>query len=1146
MQEQAINTFNEGLVMDLNPLTTPNNVLTNCLNGTFITYDGNEFVLQNDDGNGRVETAYLPSGYVPVGIKEYGGVIYIASYNPIDGKGQVGSFPSPERNIESTEIGDAKKDLTYLDFLDSDSNVSKFSITKEIIEDSILRPGDKFFIAIESGESGEVTKKQLVDKLYNLLTGLGKDGKGNPYSDIDNPLTLSICIRTSDRALLDITPKLKRITQEGTGKDIYYYLEVCSNKSDGGIEGSRWDEDLMNIYNSKMTGTLCLVASLPTIDSSSVSNIGKIKIDSNTNTPIGSRVKFKSVYTYSEQNCPRYFGGSKIKLTYTPLEATTADSINLSVSLDNDDKYVISDLIKLRRDGETFSATIDTVSLQQEISSYIASHPGAPEFSIRTDEAKSNRIIETLPFMSSDLVSGTLDYEVLPFMKFPYTNNLGSGEYLGYMSVYKKSGSIDISKLGSGEFEITGWKFYNDFFNGYAKIYIDLLAYPSEDLQFLSVKFSFYKNNNESLKDPYIHMLYNDGMFNGGFEFNVPYGDKFEMKDVALCKISVSIQTYDVGTSAYIPGLYDFGSSKRDKYYVLTTTMFNETYVNGWATTEDIQKMEERKLKYPTIAWSPIDPKFFDTYVQEELKYSISTTMLTDTTDPKSIKNPEKKLLDSPDAEYESTYEYDVSYVYDVDSVQIISPEKYAVELESYTLESISDSELSTGDGYEIKDLSLKNKKNINFKIHNTIPIFGQASNETVKLFGTPLRYYTDRILGVDAKFRLINAYSLEVSANMYDTSDQIVGVRRSIVDRNNIITTSYLSIKKQDQRNGEYPIGVNTDSTSPSNEFTRGMNLKSIFSDYLEVSPECRIIPLYNFYHTGEREKINNIKRPREEGPVTILNTPFNALSTGGNVDYWGTINGNYYNTSVTLVYVNPTGNLVLIDSIYQVEKVDVDTLGTIDGRSGFSVKEALGYFYNVGLVQTSNKVGYKIINTEATYYNYKYSVLITAKLNTHLTNDIGVLTGCNIINTLDTKQGQVELSQSIVQKNISNVLSGLESYSSSGIRTYPENLILRENTIYYMDDDGALSEADTVENFSALVKQLTVSSGEISIAAPNGGEVNGNAIHDKEGAKTMYFAEHKYKDVHRRIALVFGHGGADSRTVKLNLSNKHINASV
>ncbi|GMO69511.1 MAG: hypothetical protein Nk1A_8660 [Endomicrobiia bacterium] len=76
------NTFTGGLMMDLNPLTTPNNVLTNALNATLITFNGNEFVLQNDMGNGRVETAFLPTGYVPVGVKEKEGIIYVASYNP--------------------------------------------------------------------------------------------------------------------------------------------------------------------------------------------------------------------------------------------------------------------------------------------------------------------------------------------------------------------------------------------------------------------------------------------------------------------------------------------------------------------------------------------------------------------------------------------------------------------------------------------------------------------------------------------------------------------------------------------------------------------------------------------------------------------------------------------------------------------------------------------------------------------------------------------------------------------------------------------------------------------------------------------------------------------------------------------------------
>jgi len=85
---------------DFHPLTVPNNVMTDALNATIITMNGNERILQNDMGNSRVESAFLPAGYVPVGIKEYGGIIYVASYNPITNKGQIGSFPSPERNID--------------------------------------------------------------------------------------------------------------------------------------------------------------------------------------------------------------------------------------------------------------------------------------------------------------------------------------------------------------------------------------------------------------------------------------------------------------------------------------------------------------------------------------------------------------------------------------------------------------------------------------------------------------------------------------------------------------------------------------------------------------------------------------------------------------------------------------------------------------------------------------------------------------------------------------------------------------------------------------------------------------------------------------------------------------------------------------
>ena len=117
------NTISGGLVMDLAPDTTPNTVLTSALNATLVTFNGNETQLQNDMGNGRVETARLPEGYIPVGTCEFGDIIYIVSYNPLTNKSQIGCFPSPERNISSEEIGSTGQSLSSSDFQVLDNGI---------------------------------------------------------------------------------------------------------------------------------------------------------------------------------------------------------------------------------------------------------------------------------------------------------------------------------------------------------------------------------------------------------------------------------------------------------------------------------------------------------------------------------------------------------------------------------------------------------------------------------------------------------------------------------------------------------------------------------------------------------------------------------------------------------------------------------------------------------------------------------------------------------------------------------------------------------------------------------------------------------------------------------------------------------------
>ena len=152
-RQSQVNTFNDGLNKDLNPLLTPNNVMTDCLNGTIITYNGNEFALQNDLGNYKFKHGSLDPGFVPVGIKEHANILYIISYNPISDEVEVGSFPSMKTIYKSDiNLGGEKEDSIVLDnnktwFLYTElSKKSKLVLLSDLNDDYILNPGDKYIL----------------------------------------------------------------------------------------------------------------------------------------------------------------------------------------------------------------------------------------------------------------------------------------------------------------------------------------------------------------------------------------------------------------------------------------------------------------------------------------------------------------------------------------------------------------------------------------------------------------------------------------------------------------------------------------------------------------------------------------------------------------------------------------------------------------------------------------------------------------------------------------------------------------------------------------------------------------------------------------------------------------------------------------
>lgn len=140
------------MIKDLAPISTPKDVLTDCLNGTIITYNGNEFVLQNDMGNCQVDLAKLSPGFIPLGMKEYGGIVYVASLNPETGVCEIGSFPSPQEDFSTTDFGEiGPANFINTDFtLDvGDDSVKERTVKNlKLFEPELmtLHPGDLYVV----------------------------------------------------------------------------------------------------------------------------------------------------------------------------------------------------------------------------------------------------------------------------------------------------------------------------------------------------------------------------------------------------------------------------------------------------------------------------------------------------------------------------------------------------------------------------------------------------------------------------------------------------------------------------------------------------------------------------------------------------------------------------------------------------------------------------------------------------------------------------------------------------------------------------------------------------------------------------------------------------------------------------------------
>lgn len=229
--KKVSNTFNKGLIMDVSPLSTTGDSLSDCLNGTFCTMNGDELVLQNDMGNGRVQTAYLPEGYIPIGTTQLGGIIYVASYNPFTNKCQIGSFPSPQRTSDKRDT--ISKEIP----LDKDED-----IIRVVLSDEIFKPGDKFYLTIP----GQYMQYKYTESLPEIKVETENKSEAEIQAEIKKAkidyvknhfLKFSVAIISEEAQIIKlnedpIIEEPKNNTEDDFTKDINKF-KVCTSKISG-------------------------------------------------------------------------------------------------------------------------------------------------------------------------------------------------------------------------------------------------------------------------------------------------------------------------------------------------------------------------------------------------------------------------------------------------------------------------------------------------------------------------------------------------------------------------------------------------------------------------------------------------------------------------------------------------------------------------------------------------------------------------------------------------------------------------------------------------------------------------------------------------------------------------------------------------
>lgn len=609
---QAQNTFNEGMVLDNHPLMTPNTVLTDALNATLVTMNGNEMVLQNDMGNARVENAKLPPGYIPIGMKEYGGIIYIACYNPLTNKGQIGCFPSPQRQKTATQISEITPtfkfpDVTYI----KEENGEKWYKINSLLtkceifpKGTIIRSGDKFSVELPIASmfgtnNIDSTGEHYISNYDNVENGLVKTPMNRMY-------TFGVATLDNNGQLCDITNQLKRykggqqVQFSNIDSDLYkfncgYWQNEMSTKDKDGLVSSELMnqtsiQNKLNTYNSKLFGRLFLYAKYNVIDSVDISIVGykKSEITNDIKNPIYSNpkqddkniIKIDSpivlfIYANYKYNCPDGSAGLNQRDDLPkPLEGYKYYF----------DKYRNSNIIR----GLLLTLKINKNTTQQLLEFNIPSDNnenytvgyGYPVYDSITNLYSFSQLF-TLPIKSS--LNQTIEWSVTPIMRFFDNGKLINGGLLPDKGV---NGNLDTGNINSGVMKLNTWNYYisGDRINlrwGYE-------SYPRDNDVISNITFRFYD------------IATNEIIFNNGtvdidnstprwtyitknrLSYNGTFSENFDINNFISDKASTNI--FAPNKLFYVRISYTYNTVTREDYrWMLITGLYNPSY---WGTEE--------------------------------------------------------------------------------------------------------------------------------------------------------------------------------------------------------------------------------------------------------------------------------------------------------------------------------------------------------------------------------------------------------------------------------------------------------------------------------------------------------------------------------------------------------------------------------